>query len=926
MRIKKLEHNEKTYDDLRPYILRKENCCVVNPCGSGKSTIIASIIEEFYELGIIVITKQANAKAYYYEKCPIFEQQNIPVITYNRLHDLYKKDKLKSLKNIKICIFDEAHYIGANSWYDSVTELLKITEATAIGVTATPQRYEDQGSDRSIIDFFSGNSVGNYTAKDLQRKGVFIEPEYIITLASLDTEINKRIDKLNEIDDLTDKERETYISRLNELQDNWAEKECPKVVMSKVLDDYMYRPNGNKILVFSKNIEAIAKDMKYVKDILESIYPDKKIGLYEYTHFSSESVLQEFLTNDTNYINVIFSVNKICETIHIPDLNVLIFLRSSYSNRIITQQAGRVNDINNPYKSLILDMVDNLSKFGKKNNLDSLENIQKTVKKEQQENKTTVRLNLSYMYGSIGLFNKIDSLTKKYQLYDYMGATGTITQLCTIFRKDKDEVMKLIKDNQLSVYDALDTVPSQRKWSNDMLNDDSYDLLTNMDYTLTPEDNELVEKFYPYIQDIAKTKNCTDEDIIGNAALYLCNIAHKYNTENITTSQNMYFRNSIANFIVRSMRKMYDHNDMIEDSLSDVVSSGEYVSKYAELSELKDIIFELLNTLTEKEHRVIAMRFNIYGNGPQSLFSAGRILGDVSRERIRQIEAKAIRKLRHPSRSRKLKGFLNGEELSEIEPYTYLTYIGSENLPEANAEVFRWINEHINMAILKYGPNYKEEFTIVQKSDTKCEPVTEKESVESLNKRLNKVVLKTAEKRVGIRINRPVKYDKITIKKYRGDQYQIGKTQAIDNIQSVTTYEYIDAIDATVASTLSNLLNNNENPFWIHDALFKPFEDVKYKHILHPAVKEILKQNQIISPAFLITKTRDEIHELLTVGARLKAAQCYKVDALLSDDDIWFMKNFGEIIKILEGSVETLEAIKREALSLLYDQNIEIVC
>ena len=73
---------------------------------------------------------------------------------------------------------------------------------------------------------------------------------------------------------------------------------------------------------------------------------------------------------------------------------------------------------------------------------------------------------------------------------------------------------------------------------------------------------------------------------------------------------------------------------------------------------LKDEISQVLETLTEREEKVIRLRFGLEDGKPRTLEEVGQMFG-VTRERIRQIEAKALRKLRHPSRSRKLKDFLN---------------------------------------------------------------------------------------------------------------------------------------------------------------------------------------------------------------------------------------------------------------------------
>lgn len=72
---------------------------------------------------------------------------------------------------------------------------------------------------------------------------------------------------------------------------------------------------------------------------------------------------------------------------------------------------------------------------------------------------------------------------------------------------------------------------------------------------------------------------------------------------------------------------------------------------------LKEQVSEVLDTLTERESRVLQLRFGLEDGRGRTLEEVGREFG-VTRERIRQIEAKALRKLRHPTRSRKLRDFL----------------------------------------------------------------------------------------------------------------------------------------------------------------------------------------------------------------------------------------------------------------------------
>ncbi len=93
-------------------------------------------------------------------------------------------------------------------------------------------------------------------------------------------------------------------------------------------------------------------------------------------------------------------------------------------------------------------------------------------------------------------------------------------------------------------------------------------------------------------------------------------------------------------------------SDLIEDRA--VVSPAEAIIKL----NLKEQTAQVLRTLTPREEKIMKMRFGLEDGSERTLEEVGRSFA-ITRERIRQIEAKALRKLRHPSRSRKLKAFLD---------------------------------------------------------------------------------------------------------------------------------------------------------------------------------------------------------------------------------------------------------------------------
>ena len=89
-----------------------------------------------------------------------------------------------------------------------------------------------------------------------------------------------------------------------------------------------------------------------------------------------------------------------------------------------------------------------------------------------------------------------------------------------------------------------------------------------------------------------------------------------------------------------------------------ILSAHRTPAEAAAFTLLQDQLNEVLQTLTDREQKVLRLRFGLDDGRARTLEEVGKEF-NVTRERIRQIEAKALRKLRHPSRSRKLKDYLD---------------------------------------------------------------------------------------------------------------------------------------------------------------------------------------------------------------------------------------------------------------------------
>jgi RNA polymerase primary sigma factor len=135
------------------------------------------------------------------------------------------------------------------------------------------------------------------------------------------------------------------------------------------------------------------------------------------------------------------------------------------------------------------------------------------------------------------------------------------------------------------------------------------------------------------------------------------------------TSEEIAKRMDIPVAKVRKVLKIAQEPISLETPIGEEVDShlGDFIEDRAVVSpaeavinvNLKEQTAQVLRTLTPREEKVIKMRFGLEDGSEHTLEEVGQSFA-VTRERIRQIEAKALRKLRHPSRSRKLRAFMDG--------------------------------------------------------------------------------------------------------------------------------------------------------------------------------------------------------------------------------------------------------------------------
>ncbi len=658
-----LKHNLDTLNALLKYTDRNENCCVVNPCGSGKTSVMSEFIRKNKNKKTIVVTKQKNAADYYRTRDKIFISENVKIVTYTKMWEDIKKGRI-SLYRCDYLILDEAHYMGAVKWQQAVQLIKSENNPVIIGFTATPQRFKQQGTGNTIVtDFFNGNSVGNLTSKQLADKGVFTEPDYFLSMYNLSSTIANYLDRIND-SDLSDEDKEKAVQKLEWVKQDWIKTACPAIVLKQQLPKYMYQESCNRILVYTSDLSDLEIKKKYIDDCITAIFPEKKVKSYTYTYKTEESELKKFLRSDKNcYIKVLYSVDKIMETIHIDDLRILIALRPSISERIISQQFGRLNSISNSNKPVIFDMV---------NNMDHLIRIKKASEgiapgpgpaldehnkslaelKHNRLLKELQKLQKCYIIKYANVFATLDVALARTKRYTYGGYTEIPKNLATIFNKKRNQVLENLKT--MSIKDAIEKADNVDMEITsaiiDLYNDDL------PEFTLTDAERDYAQEHMDMVENICQRKKITDADLKQDFYMWYLYLVHRYSCyANIVWKYNQFIYNGLLRRYYQLMKykELHDQLCVIENFKFPRFNNLEY---WVDKNDCCTRIHERIQSvLRPAERKVIRMRFGFYGE-PMTYLHVGTHMG-VTKERIRQIEYKALRKLIRCDGYQSLNGF-----------------------------------------------------------------------------------------------------------------------------------------------------------------------------------------------------------------------------------------------------------------------------
>ena len=353
------ELRETTFEDLINKLRAHRKCALIRPCSFGKTVMATKLFERYKNVLFLYPSDclQSMIKARYQNRL----HKNIRFMSYNRLARLTEID-INNLPKYDLIFADEAHCLGAEKTKVSFFYLLMTQneDTDFVGSTATPDRMD--GFD-FVAEFFEGLTVYPYTLHDAISDGVIKKPHYYYCTLNPKKELKERFSR--EFKKYTGKDPSSsqinkiitrdILSNLNIYSvENTIKEACNKHLKST---KYM------KFICFCQHISSITDGYKMVASWFEKAFPNHKIRKTE-IHSGIGSVKSEDLERleeSDNTIDLVFSCNMLNEGYHVGNINGIVMLRKTASNRIYTQQIGRcLSSDEDAQAKIIIDVVDNI--------------------------------------------------------------------------------------------------------------------------------------------------------------------------------------------------------------------------------------------------------------------------------------------------------------------------------------------------------------------------------------------------------------------------------------------------------------------------------------------------------------------------------------------------------------------------------------
>ena len=346
-----LPHNYEAYQKVMAhYDSGRNKAAIVHATGTGKSYIIAAVAHHFENVLIIAPnTFVLNETRKVCEAHVTFRTYMSVMNDFNPRNDY------------DLIVLDEFHRAGAEKWGLGVQNIISVNaDAKLLGTSATAIRYLDK--ERNMADeIFEGEVVSSIPLKEALDRKLLPMPTYVSALYSVDSDVNKRLKRLAKRKYKHIPENSEYTRKLLGISKNWDNSHGVPAIIRKYLSK-----DTKRMIVFCSNVSRAEKS----RIMLGSWFASagfKNIRFYniDYKNKLVEKEMEDYERDNYDGLKVAISVNMLNEGIHIPRVDAIIMLRSTYSRIIIEQQVGRCLTSNNKgITPVVFDLVNNMDSIG----------------------------------------------------------------------------------------------------------------------------------------------------------------------------------------------------------------------------------------------------------------------------------------------------------------------------------------------------------------------------------------------------------------------------------------------------------------------------------------------------------------------------------------------------------------------------------
>lgn len=371
------EHNQRTYENIcGMYNEGIQRVAIVQPTGSGKSLLMAKLIEDNPDSKFFVLSTSHKINDQFKEKLDEEMLERSDFNIYCNMPNM-KQEIMESLQPDYIFL-DEMHRALAKEWSKGINVLLNMyPDAKVLGLSATPIRYLDKC--RNVAEeLFGGNLACDMSLSQAILDGILPMARYVCGVYSYekDTEsLNKKIEKSYNLDE----EKKELLKELKILKENLDKGQGVSDIFRK------YIVSGNeKLVVFLKD----TTHLRVMKSVIEKWFTDAgfSVRLYEVhsKNADKDKEFQAFKADTEDGIKLCLSVNMLAEGIH-GDIDGVIMLRETISANMYFQMIGRAFACGKKTIPLIIDLVANSQFISNAANLSFPNELRGEIEKRKKE-------------------------------------------------------------------------------------------------------------------------------------------------------------------------------------------------------------------------------------------------------------------------------------------------------------------------------------------------------------------------------------------------------------------------------------------------------------------------------------------------------------------------------------------------------------